>query len=273
MISLLLSLKSRRSVKGMRAVKERPKAARGRVEGEEMIRTYVEGFDEILGGGIPRGHVVLVSGLPGTMKTSLVYSFLYHNSLKEGRNSLYMTLEQGRKSLEHQMARMGFRVKDVAGKLHVLDVATLQKRTQEDEDAPWIEFLQRAIEFRKELGVVDLIAIDSLEALEVLASFQDRRRDLFRLFDWFRGQEATSFLITEAPPEPSLSVLLHAHGNEADYLADGIVHLKMHQVSDVDIQRRIRAVKMRAAHHKTGFYALVFEDGTFSVTQAMSGPL
>ncbi len=256
----------------MKAVRERPRAAKGRAQTEGTVKTYVEGFDEILGGGIPRGHVVLVSGLPGTMKSSFVYSLLYHNSLNEGQSSLYMTLEQGRKSLEKQMVRMGFKVKDVAGKLHVLDIATLQKRMQDGENAPWIDFLQRAIEFRKELGVVDLIAIDSLEALEVLAAFQDRRRDLFRLFDWFRGQDATSFLITESSPEPSLSVLLHARGNEPDYLADGIIHLKMHEVSDVDIQRRIRAVKMRAVNHKTGFYALVFENGVFSVTRAMSGP-
>lgn len=255
----------------MKALKEKEKVSQREAESPGLIPTFVEGFDEILGGGIPQGHVILVSGLPGTMKTSFVYSVLFHNALQQGRNALYMTLEQGRKSLERQMAQMGFQVQDVAGKLHILDIATLQKRTTEEEEAPWIDFLHRAIEFRKELGVVDLIAIDSLEALEVLALFQERRRDLFRLFDWLRGQQATSFLVTEAPPEPTLSLLLHHPGTEADYLADGIIHLKMHPVSDVDIQRRIRAVKMRAANHKTGYYALVFENGRFSVTRAMSG--
>ena len=41
------------------------------------IKTYIEGFDEILDGGIPEGHVVLVCGTPGTMKTSLTYSIMY----------------------------------------------------------------------------------------------------------------------------------------------------------------------------------------------------
>ncbi len=255
----------------MNRTEEVVEAEEGSVKAEEVIKTYVEGFDEILGGGVPQGHVVLVSGLPGTMKSSLVYSVLYNNSLHQGRNSLYITLEQGKKSLERQMAKMGFRVGDVTGKLHILDVSTLQKRMKEGSGGLWIDFLQRAVEFRKELGVVDIIAIDSLEALEVLTKFEDRRQDLFRLFDWFRGQRATSFLIAEAPPEPSLSLVLHSQGNEADYLADGIIHLKMHHVSDVDVQRRIRVVKMRAANHKTGFYALVFDRGKFSVTRAMSG--
>ncbi len=238
---------------------------------EEIIRTYVDGFDEILGGGIPGESVVLVSGLPGTMKSSLVYSFLHNNSLRDERNSLYITLEQGKKSLERQMSKMGFQVEEVAGNLHILDVATLQKRMKETSGL-WIDFLQRAIEFRKEIGVIDLIAVDSLEALEVLAKFGDRRQELFKLFEWFRGQRATSFLITEAPPEPSFSLVLHSAGNEADYLADGVIHLKMHEVNDVDVQRRVRVVKMRAANHKTGYYALVFDGGNFSVTRAMSGP-
>ncbi|HWM51682.1 MAG TPA: ATPase domain-containing protein, partial [Thermoplasmata archaeon] len=41
------------------------------------IKTYVRGFDDVLNGGVPEGYVVLVSGAPGTMKSSLTYSILY----------------------------------------------------------------------------------------------------------------------------------------------------------------------------------------------------
>ncbi|HYU06790.1 MAG TPA: ATPase domain-containing protein, partial [Thermoplasmata archaeon] len=33
----------------------------------KRVKTYVRGFDDILGSGIPEGYVVLVSGAPGTM--------------------------------------------------------------------------------------------------------------------------------------------------------------------------------------------------------------
>lgn len=240
-------------------------------EQEGPLRTHVEGFDALLGGGIPRGHVVLISGLPGTMKSTLAYSIMYHNAIQEGLSSLYITLEQRKKSLERQMTTMGFQVDKVTGLVHILDVAALQKRMRDSDRGLWVDFLQRAVEFRKELGVVDILAIDSLEALEVLARFQNRRQDLFQLFDWFRTQKATAFLIAESPPEPTLPLLIQGQGNEADYLADGLLHLKMHRVSDVDVQRRIRVVKMRAANHKTAAYALVFDGGKFGVTQAMSG--
>ena len=47
-------------------------------------------------------------------------------------------------------------------------------------------------------------------------------------------------------------------------------HLKLHALSDVVMQRRVRVVKLRGSNHKTGFYALLFDAGRFSVTPAMS---
>jgi KaiC/GvpD/RAD55 family RecA-like ATPase len=49
------------------------------------FKTYIRGFDEEIEGGIPQGHVVLVAGPPGTMKSSLAYSILYNNALNGNR--------------------------------------------------------------------------------------------------------------------------------------------------------------------------------------------
>ncbi len=237
----------------------------------KMVKTYVDGFDDILGGGIPQGNVVLVQGLPGTMKSSLVYGIMYNNVVQEGLRGLYITLEQSKKSLENQMALMGFRVEEARKGLSILDVGAIQKGLERGTGGGvWIDFLKRAVEFRKRSSPVDIIGLDSLEALEVLAKFQDRRPELFSLFEWLREQGSTSFLITESPPESHLPGFMEAR-NDEDYLADGIIHLKLHQVNDIDLQRRVRVVKMRSANHKTGFFAIVFEDGRFGVTRAMSG--
>ncbi len=61
-----------------------------------------------------------------------------------------------------------------------------------------------------------------------------------------------------------------AKRNDEEYLADGIIQLRLQQINDLDVQRRIRCYKMRSTNHKTGSYALVFEDGVFSATRAMS---
>src|SRR3970040_2096619 len=47
-----------------------------------LVKTSIRGFDDdVLRGGIPEGHVVLLRGASGTMKSSIAYYVLYHNAL------------------------------------------------------------------------------------------------------------------------------------------------------------------------------------------------
>src|SRR2546430_3180953 len=141
----------------------------------KKIPTFIDGLDEVLGGGFPVGHVVLVSGLPGTMKSTLSYSILHGNARERGAKCLYVSLEQTRKSLEDQMAAMGFDVEAVRGDVHILDVGTIQKEIGKSATKPWMEFLRRTLTTRRDIDGIELVVIDSLEALQVLAKFADRR--------------------------------------------------------------------------------------------------
>ncbi len=237
----------------------------------KKIPTYVDGLDELLGGGLPKEHVILVSGLPGTMKSSLTYAILHGNAKERGAKVLYVTLEQTRKSLEAQMETMGFDVEAVRSDVHLLDVGTIQKELGKSATKPWMEFLRRALNTKMDIDGIELLAIDSLEALEVLAKFQDRRAELFQFFESLRDLGTTTLVLAEATPEATFLGFegTPAHKDET-FLADGIVELKMHQISDVEVQRRIRVVKMRGANHRTGFHALLFENGHFQITSVIS---
>ena len=237
----------------------------------KKVPTYIEGLDEVLGGGLPAGHVVLLSGLPGTMKSTLSYAILHANARERDAKCLYISLEQTRKSLEAQMAAMGFDVEAVRGDVHILDVGSIQKEIGKSASKPWMEFLRRTLQTKKDIDGVDLVAVDSLEALEVLAKFEDRRTELFRFFEWLRDLGATTIILAEAASEaPFLGLEAPQPRRDETFLADGILELKMHPISDVEVQRRIRVLKMRGSHHKTGFSALVFEEGRFQITSVIS---
>jgi circadian clock protein KaiC len=237
----------------------------------KKVPTFIDGLDDILGGGLPAGHVVLLSGMPGTMKSSLSYAILHGNAKERGAKGLYVTLEQTRKSLEAQMTSMGFDAEAVRGGVHILDLGTIQKEFGRSATKPWMEFLHRSLRTSMDIEGVDLVVIDSLDALEVIAKFQDRRSELFRFFEWLRDLGATTIVLAEGTPESVFLGLEPAivHKDET-FLADGIIELKMHQISDVEVQRRIRVVKIRGSNHKTGFHAFVFEDGRFQITPVIS---
>ncbi len=232
------------------------------------IRTHVVGFDDALGGGIPDGYQVLVSGAPGTMKSSFCFSVAYHNALKNGMNSAYITLEQGKNLLLEHMHSLGMNDPKAYEHLSILDMGTIRKNLSFlQAKGSWLDlFKMYANNFVRAEGT-KLLILDSLDVLEVMAKFEDPRTDLYYLFEWLRGLGVTSLLIGERPLDLSPSGALR---DEA-YLADGIIHLGLHPTSDVYVQRRIRCVKMRSTKHETGYYALIWEDGRFEVTRAVSG--
>jgi circadian clock protein KaiC len=53
----------------------------------------IEKLDELIGGGIPQGHMVMISGNTGTGKTVLAMQFLVQG-IKEGEHAVFMALEE-----------------------------------------------------------------------------------------------------------------------------------------------------------------------------------
>jgi KaiC/GvpD/RAD55 family RecA-like ATPase len=231
---------------------------------EERIPTFIKGFDEHLEGGIVAGSVVLIMGEPGTMKSSLAYSILHHNA-KQGKNGLYVSLEQGRKSVITQMASLGMVYDEVDANLSILDLAILRKKMKLGKKS-WMEvFKMYAVNLKKSMNY-ELLVIDSLTVLELLSAFREPRIELFEFFEWLRDMNITTFLPTEMT---SKGDVLTPYGE--DYLADAIVHMKMERVGDVNIQRRIRMVKLRATKHTPNFFSLLQQgDGYFAVTKVIS---
>jgi KaiC/GvpD/RAD55 family RecA-like ATPase len=227
------------------------------------VRTFIQGFDDKLSGGIPEGSIVLVCGEPGTMKSTIAFNVLYHNALREGRNGVYMTLEQSREGLTYHLRQMGLDPKDVEDHVSIVDLGMIRKTLGETKET-WFEiFRMYAANLKKTLGFT-LFVVDSLPVLETMAHFQNPREELFRLFEWIRELDATVFIIQEmsSHQEP-----YGRHGEE--FLADGIVVLKMVSVDDANIQRRVRCVKLRGTAHSPNFYTLLYQNGQFQVTRVL----
>jgi len=228
----------------------------------------VRSLDDVLGGGIPDGFVVLLNGAPGTMKSSFAYSILYQNALREGRKSAYFTLEQGKDlTLEH-MASLGMADERAAPNITTLDMGNIRKNLNYLQGrGTWLELFKMYCNNVMKMDPISVLVVDSLDVLETMAKMEDRRAELYFLFEWLRDLGPLTFLISERP-------LTFGSGTtppEEAYLADGIINLEMHPTSDLFIQRRLRVVKMRSTKHETGYYALSFEEGGFEVTRAVTG--
>lgn len=229
------------------------------------IPTYIEGLDEQLEGGIPRGHVVLVAGTAGTLKSSLCYSMLWHNAVRNGSKGAYMSLEQPRTTLLHQMEKMGWKWDAVQDKVLIYDLTRTRLDTEDyGMKKSWTFILKSLIEDAKKKASLDLLVVDSVNVYEVMAVDKEPRQEFFEFFSWVKDLGLTTLLISEMSMD---SAEFGTRG--LGFLADGIIHMKNEMIDDIHSQRRIKCVKMRGVEHTTDYFALMVRGGKFQVVKAL----
>ena len=95
----------------------------------EKVPTGVEGLDEMVGGGFPRGRVILVLGGPGAGKTILSSQFLYQGIAQHNENGIFVSLDEGRDHYYSEMLKFGwdFKKAEEEGKFLFLDATRLSR--------------------------------------------------------------------------------------------------------------------------------------------------
>ena len=224
-----------------------------KVEDTGVLRTHITRLDEVLGGGIPHGHVVLFNGPPGTMKSTLTYTIL-HRAAINGTPGLYLSVEQSRRSIIRQMGRMGMPEADTNGKLRVMDMRELRKEMAEHE-GNWRELIMDFVHREQQATGFKVFVLDSLESFKALTEHCFSRQDLKDLFDWFKSLDITVLVISENISDE------YDEGDQGEaYLSDGIMEMLMREMTDSRVQRWVRCVKMRGANVDNRYYSM-FHDG------------
>lgn len=227
----------------------------------ERIPTYIDGFDERLGGGIPKGHVVLITGTAGTMKSSIAYNIMYHNAIEKGMKGAYISLEQDRESLLSHMRGLYLNPDKVKDDILILDLSDTRLDTEDfGLRKSWTFIIKELITKTREKMPIDILTLDSLNVYETMCGTADPRIELFEFLKWIKGLDLTCFLLSEMSMD---SREYSKHG--ADFLADGILHLTMEMVDDVHSHRRVKCVKMRGTNHSTDYFALIFGSQRFRI--------
>ena len=226
----------------------------------ERIRTYVKGLDENMSGGIPRRHVVLIVGQPGTMKSTLGYYILYQNAKHQKRKGVHISLEQSRSSLAMAMKSMGMEATpDIGDKISILDLAFIRKKMTQLGSQTWMEVFKMYSQNLKDNMDFDLMVLDSLPVLETLARFSNPREELFHFFEWLKDLDVTTFVIHEMPQDTTRFA-----ENGEDFLSDGIIHLDLQRDRE-NVNLFLSVTKMRATAHKRGYFPLIYDKNGFEI--------
>ena len=78
----------------------------------DRATTGILGLDQILNGGLPRNHIYLIDGKPGTGKTTMALQFLLEG-VQIGEKGLYVTRSETREELEQVAGTHGWTLRGI----------------------------------------------------------------------------------------------------------------------------------------------------------------
>lgn len=227
--------------------------------------TSIQGFDEITGGGLPKGRPTLVCGGAGCGKTLFAMEFLVRGATLYNEPGVFISFEETEKELTENVTSLGFDLESLVAKkkiwlehIHV-ERGEIEQNGDYDLNGLFIR-IHQAIE---KIGAKRVV-LDTVESLfSALPSPTIIRTELRKLFGWLKKKGVTAIVTGERG-----SGTLTRQSLE-EYVSDCVIFLD-HRVSDQSSIRRLRIVKYRGSTHGTNEYPFLIDEDGFSVLPVTS---
>ena len=232
-------------------------------------------LDGMLRGGVPRNRSVLVTGGPGTGKSTLGMQFL-QSGLEDGESGLFISTEQSFEELHDSFAGYDYDLDNpeiAFATVHATtgetleggDELVLRHLGETDPDgggevlgdafnAPFTaRYIQRYLDF---FTPVDRVVFDSVSGLSVMSDDDGEfRRTVLELVQFFTEEFGATTLLTAEAEDPDARVV-----TPLQYSTHGVIELSRERVND-DPHRFLTVTKMRGVDHDTRRVELEFVPG------------
>lgn len=220
----------------------------------------IEGLDNILRGGFPLDCLYLITGHPGTGKTTLAMQFLLQGA-RAGERCLYVTLSETQQEIEQVARSHGWDLTNI----HIAELIPSEKNLSADAQLTVFSPSEMELGETTEALITAVnkcrpqrLVIDSLSELRLIAQNALRyRRQMLALKQYFGGHECTVLMLDD-----------RAGGIEDDHLqsiAHGVVQLEQLANQYGAERRRLRVTKMRGVFFRGGFHDFAIHRGGLDV--------
>ena len=213
----------------------------------ERIKTGIPGLDELLGGGFPKGKVVMVSGPSGSGKTILAAQFI-NQGIKNNEGCVYITLEESKEKLLDNLLEIGidFTQLEKKNKLRIIGGPVGRvKYFKEKTKANIYDIADEIKDVIMEIGAKRVV-LDSVNLFTMLFETNlERRKAMADLVSVLGSLDCTALLTCEV--KEGSPRMISWHGFE-EFVVDGVVVLYRLPFGN-KYERAISVVKMRGVNH------------------------
>jgi circadian clock protein KaiC len=226
-------------------------------------QTGIAGFDEISGGGLPRGRTTLLLGGPGSGKTIFSLQFLVNGARHYKEPGIFVAFEETSKRIQANAASFDWQLTELRRKkLIFVDAQPIPDLVQSgdfDLCGMLAGLAVEAQEMKARRIVFD--ALDILLAL--LPDLAARRREIYRLHEWLLAHALTCIITLKGVADELNSVTQQPYGF-MQFMMDCSVILNHSVVLGVS-QRNLRVQKYRGSSFDENESPFVIGSGGFEV--------
>ena len=224
------------------------------------LSTGVRGLDNVLGDGLPPGHLYLVDGDPGTGKTTLGLQFLMEGA-RQGQPVLYITLSESERELRQVATSHGW---DMTG-ISIVELLPMEESLRAEEQYTVLypgevelSATIKAILKRFEEVQPTRLVFDSLSELRLLAREPLRfRRQLLALKQYFAGRDCTVLLADDHTAGE--------HQRDIQSIVHGVIRLENLPREYGTKRRRMEVLKLRGVQFREGYHDYTIRTGGLDV--------
>ncbi|HEY0157910.1 MAG TPA: circadian clock protein KaiC [Thermoanaerobaculia bacterium] len=223
----------------------------------ERVSSGVERLDTMLGGGYYRGASVLITGFPGTAKTTLSGAFAEAACLR-GERTMFVSFDSDSNEVIRNLGSVGIQLNRFLedGSLHMVSARTITGSAE----TYLVRIKTLAKEHRARCVVVDPISTLSKSGNELTAHSVAER-----LIDWSKAEGITlvcTSLLDEMSSQSEAGSPL-----QISTLADTWIHLN-YLVQAGERNRGMSIIKSRGTAHSNQVRELILSDEGITVTDA-----
>jgi len=227
-----------------------------------MFKNSILGLDKVFRTDIEAPKVVLITGPPGSMKTSFCYSMMSCYLERAKEFGLYVTLEESGDSHLRNMKSLGLKVSPHLEISDFTDLRELDEIIEADNPTDYVQFVEQMLTYykKKHGDKFTVFTLDSLGALySLMEDSEGMRKKMFYFFKTLRDLNLISFIVMERAPNTPSDLL----GNEG-FLTDGIIEMGLDRTKG-KLARYLRVEKMRACEHSMERHTVEVAEGGLTI--------